>query len=54
MIQHISSRRGLAINSGCPPPLRKFIMRCTSARPEERPTFAQVVEELEELEEELC
>ena len=42
VIQHITSRRGLSVNSGCPPPLRKFILRCTSHKAEERPTFTQV------------
>ncbi|GAX75883.1 hypothetical protein CEUSTIGMA_g3326.t1 [Chlamydomonas eustigma] len=53
VIQHISARRGLALNSGCPPPLRKFIHKCTSIKPADRPTFPQILVELEELEEEL-
>jgi hypothetical protein len=32
LIQHITSRRGLSVNTSCPPPLRKFILRCTSAK----------------------
>jgi hypothetical protein len=43
----------LALNSGCPPPLRKFIHKCTSIKPADRPTFPQILVELEELEEEL-
>ncbi len=54
VIHHVSSRRGLALNSGCPAPLRKFIVKCLSPVPEDRPTFEQILVELQELREELC
>mmetsp|Transcript_8938 Transcript_8938/g.19085 ORF Transcript_8938/g.19085 Transcript_8938/m.19085 type:complete len:704 (-) Transcript_8938:2515-4626(-) len=53
IIHHITCGRSLQLSTGCPNALRKFITRCYSVKPEERPTFPQILQELEELEQEL-
>ena len=53
IINHISNGRGLALYSECPSALRKLVGRCLALRPEERPTFDQVQQELGALKEEL-
>jgi len=53
IIQAITTNKQLALGSSCPTVLRKFIYRCISPKPEERPSFDQVVKDLEEVEDEL-
>jgi hypothetical protein len=54
IIHHISSKRVISLGESCPPPLRKLVASCCNAKYEQRPTFAQLLTELDDLVEELC
>lgn len=51
---HISKHRGLSISNNCPAGFRKLIQACMHPEYGQRPTFKQVMEEIQELKDELC
>jgi serine/threonine protein kinase len=53
IIQAITTSKQLALGSSCPTILRKLIYRCMAAKAEERPSFEQLIVELDEVEDEL-
>jgi hypothetical protein len=54
IINHIKNGRGLSLNCDGHPDLCKLILRCYSTKAAERPTFSQILQELEMLMEEGC
>lgn len=49
----VTSLKTLQLATSCPTALKKFIFRCLSVKPEDRPTFAEILPMLDELEDEL-
>jgi serine/threonine protein kinase len=53
IIHAITSGKTLSLSSSCPADLKKFILKCMAPSPEARPTFSQILKDLETLEEDL-
>lgn len=53
IITAVSSGKQLQLGPNAPSTLKKFVAKCLAMKPAERPTFTQVIKDLEELEEDL-
>lgn len=53
IIHQVTSMKSLQLASGVPSILKKFIFKCLAVKPEERPTFAEILPMLEDIEDEL-
>ncbi|KAF5838510.1 kinase-like domain-containing protein [Dunaliella salina] len=49
----VTSLKSLQLATSCPTALKKFIFKCLSVKAEDRPTFAEILPMLDELEDEL-
>ncbi|GLC39870.1 hypothetical protein PLESTF_000919300 [Pleodorina starrii] len=54
ILHAITTGKPLPLGASCPQPLRVFLTRCLAPKPTDRPTFPEIIEMLEELEQELC
>jgi len=49
----VTSMKTLQLATSCPTALKKFISRCLNVKAQERPSFAEILPMLDELEDEL-
>ncbi|KAG2454256.1 hypothetical protein HYH02_001289 [Chlamydomonas schloesseri] len=54
ILHAITTGKQLPLGPTCPQPMREFLSRCLAPKPEARPSFAEIIDLLEELEQELC